>query len=89
MNPAALNAVKALADAIRELGRVPSGHLYASIMGSVDLETYQAVIDILKRASLVSEDGAHELRWIGPTFARIGGANGIDVPLVGGVKVRP
>jgi hypothetical protein len=66
VNSAALKAVKALADAIRELGRVPSGHLYASIMGSVDLETYQAVINILKRANLVSEDSVHELRWIGP-----------------------
>jgi hypothetical protein len=66
MNPAALNAVKALADAIRELVSVPSGHLYASIMGSVDLATYQAIIDILKRADLVSEDGSNMLRWVGP-----------------------
>ena len=65
MNHAALNAVKALADAIRELGRVPSGHLYASIMASVSLESYQAMLDILKRADLVSEDCSHELRWIG------------------------
>jgi hypothetical protein len=66
MNPAVLTAVKALADAIRELGSVPSGHLYASIMGSVSLENYTAVLDILKRAGLVSEDGSNMLRWIGP-----------------------
>lgn len=63
---AAVQAVKALADAIRELGSVPSGHLYAHIMGSVPLESYQAMLDILKQAGLVSEGGTHMLRWIGP-----------------------
>lgn len=62
---AALNIVLALAEAIRELGRVPSGTLYANVMGKLDLATYEAAIRMLKNAGLVKET-AHELEWTGP-----------------------
>jgi hypothetical protein len=64
---AAITAIKAIADAIRELGEVPSGHLYAQLMGKMSLADYTKVIDILKGATLVSESG-NLLKWIGPKF---------------------
>lgn len=60
-----LGIVRALGDTIRELGRVPSGHLYAVGMASLTLEQYTRAIDTLKRAGLVAEKN-HELIWIGP-----------------------
>ena len=64
---AAITAIKAIADAIRELGEVPSGHLYAHLMGKMSLADYNKVIGILKGATLVSESG-NLLKWTGPTF---------------------
>jgi hypothetical protein len=61
---ATLQIVKAVADTIRDLGSVPSGHLYAQLMSSLTLEQYQRVIDLLKRAGLVKEVH-YELTWIG------------------------
>ena len=62
---AALSALVAIADAIREAGRVPSGTLYAILCGRMDLRTYEALIRTLKNAGLV-EEKYNELRWIGP-----------------------
>lgn len=64
---AAFTATVAIAEAIRELGEVPSGHLYAQLMTRMDLRTYQRIIETLKGAGLVSET-AHLLRWTGPTL---------------------
>ena len=63
---AALLVTKVIADAIRELGAVPSGHLYVWVMNYLSLEQFNRVIDLLKDAGLVTET-AHELRWVGPT----------------------
>ena len=56
---AAIEILKALASTIHESGPqgVPSGHLYASIMGTLDLQAYQRAIDILVRQGLVRESG--------------------------------
>jgi hypothetical protein len=54
----------AIAEAIRELGSVPSGHLYARLMGQLAIEEYNAIIAVLKGAELVTEE-AHVLSWIG------------------------
>jgi hypothetical protein len=62
---AALMACKTFADAIRELGSVPSGHLYANVIGHMDLPTYERIIETLKRAGLVAEKN-HLLTWVGP-----------------------
>lgn len=56
----------AVAQAIQELGEVPSGHLYANLMGVLSLEQYQAIIQTLKDQKLISES-MHLLKWIGPT----------------------
>jgi hypothetical protein len=63
---AALEVTRAVAEAIRDLGEVPSGHLYARLLGTLSLEQYEAIIGVLKRTRLVEEDSSHVLRWIGP-----------------------
>ena len=60
---ATLEIVKAIAEAIRALGSVPSGHLYARVMGCLSLSQYNQVIGILKKQGLV-EEKYHELTWI-------------------------
>lgn len=56
----------AVADAIKALGPVPSGHLYAQLMGHMDLTTYQRIIDTLVNAEVVRRDPSHLLTWVGP-----------------------
>lgn len=63
---AALNVVQAIAETIREIGEVPSGHLYAMLMHKLELHEYEEVIEILKRTGLVTETPAHLLRWQEP-----------------------
>jgi hypothetical protein len=65
---AALLVLTAVAETIRELGSVPSGHLYATLMGRMDFEAYTKMLDTLKGAGLITESRSHELVWIGPRF---------------------
>lgn len=37
------------------LGGVPNGHLYAALMGKVDIETWQRFVDMLKDNGLATE----------------------------------
>jgi hypothetical protein len=60
-----IKIVAAVAEAIRELGTVPSGHLYAHLMGRMTLEQYNRIIVCLKGTGLVTES-AHLLKWVGP-----------------------
>lgn len=60
---AGLEILKALADTIRDLRSVPSGELYARVMGHMDINAYEKSIGILKGAGLVAESNAHLLTW--------------------------
>jgi len=62
----AFQALKALAEIIRHAGEVPSGELYARLMGKVTLEDYTRLVETLKRTGLVTETPGHLLRWVGP-----------------------
>lgn len=64
---AGLAMAVAVAETIRDLGEVPSGHLYAQLMASTQmtLPTYNILIASLKGAGLVSEKN-YLLRWVGP-----------------------
>jgi hypothetical protein len=62
---AAVAALLAIGETIREAKEVPSGVLYARLMQFMDLTAYTRVIDTLKGAGLVTEQ-AHVLRWVGP-----------------------
>ena len=57
--------IRATADAIRDAKQIPSGTLYAMVMGAMDLQTYNNVLGILKRTKLVTERG-YLLTWTGP-----------------------
>mgnify|MGYP001377281060 CR=1 FL=1 len=56
----------AIAEAIREVKEVPSGTLYAMLVGRVTMEGYTSIIRTLKGAGLVEETSSHLLRWTGP-----------------------
>ncbi len=60
-----IQLVKCVADTIRELKQVPSGHLYAQMMAHVNLPTYNGVITVLKASGLVREEN-HLLIWVEP-----------------------
>jgi hypothetical protein len=62
---AAIEIIKTIAEAVRSLGSVPSGHLYARVMGTLSLDAYTRVIESLKRMGLVEEKN-HLLTWVGP-----------------------
>jgi hypothetical protein len=61
---AGLEIVAAVAEAIKGLGSVPSGHLYAHLMHVLTLDEYTSVISLLKRQNLVRESG-FVLTWVG------------------------
>ena len=62
---AAFKALRAVAEAIRELGEVPEGQLYAGLSGHLELSVFEKIVGILVSADLVSRTH-HRLRWIGP-----------------------
>ena len=72
---AGIDALLALCEAIRSLGSVPSGVLYAHVMGVMSIDAYASAVATMKGAGLVAEEG-HVLRWTGPTFD----ADGTRVP---------
>jgi len=62
---ALIAAIRAVGDTIRDLGEVPSGHLYAMLMGHMSLETYNKLIGALQQSKLVKVEN-HLITWIGP-----------------------
>lgn len=63
---AVLELIWAVGDAIREAPTgIPSGELYAMLMGVMSLETYLALVEKLKEAGLVQESN-YLLKWVGP-----------------------
>ena len=62
---AGLAILLAVSETVREAKRVPSGTVYAALIGRVTFEGYQALIRTLKGAGLI-EEKANELIWVGP-----------------------
>lgn len=60
---AAIEAISAIGRVIRDVKRIPSGHLYAQLMGVLSLEKYEGAIAILKKGNLIKEE-SNELIWI-------------------------
>lgn len=54
---AALEVTKAIYDAIKAAGSagIPSGVLYAHVMGTMNLQTYQSAISYMERAGLIEQ----------------------------------
>jgi hypothetical protein len=63
---AALEIIQAVGEAIQTLGRVPSGELYANLMGTLSFERYTEIVRILVNAGVVREERSGLLTWIGP-----------------------
>lgn len=66
--PAAIRIVAAIADAVQEAGSVPSGHLYARLMGYMSVETFDSIISNIAATGLIRRDGNHLLVWTGPVL---------------------
>lgn len=60
-----LEVCEAIGTAIRSLGSVPSGHLYAHLCGKLSMGSYNNIIAILKNSKLV-EERSSILIWVGP-----------------------
>lgn len=58
-----IKLIKLVADSIKELKRVPNGHLYAMLMSILSLQEYEKIINILKNAGVI-ELKNNELFWI-------------------------
>lgn len=56
----------ALAEAIQDLGSVPSGELFVRVNAFLDIHQYNAAIDVLVTGGLVRRESTHLLVWIGP-----------------------
>jgi len=65
---AALGISVAIAEAVREAGEIPSGTLYAIVMGKLSLASYEAVLRTLAGAGLIKVEN-HLVRWTGPELA--------------------
>lgn len=52
----AIQTLKAVADAIKELGSVPSGELYARLMGHMSIQTYDKIIGILANGQIIRKE---------------------------------
>jgi hypothetical protein len=61
---AVIEVLMAVADAIKELKEVPSGHLYAALMGKMDIQSYEAIIRTLINSKLVARR-SDLLVWVG------------------------
>jgi len=57
---------EAVAESIHDLGSVPSGYLYAQVMGYMSVHMYTTILDALIKAKLIKIDKKHLITWIGP-----------------------
>jgi hypothetical protein len=65
---AAITMAGAIAEAVREAGSIPAGHVYAVLCGSMSASTFDQLVATLGRAGLVSREG-DLLKWVGPVLA--------------------
>lgn len=62
---AGLRAAVAVGQAIKELGSVPEGTLYAQLMGHMDLQAFESLVRLLVSTGVVEQDVNHVLRYVG------------------------
>lgn len=58
--------IDTVAEAVKELGSVPSGHLYAALTGVLNLTEYNMILAILQARGDVQLHG-HVISWVGPS----------------------
>ena len=62
---AAVEIMKAVASAVKDLGSIPSGHLYAQLMGKMSLDSYEKMTGALERMGIIRIDGNHLITYTG------------------------
>lgn len=62
---AGVKTIAAIAEAIRDLGEIPAGHLYGRLAGMLTIGDFERIIAILERTKLIEKHG-HLLVWTGP-----------------------
>lgn len=62
---AVLDLMVTMTELIRVKGEIPSGELYALVMGELNLRTYELILSKIKGSGLVIEKN-HLLVWVGP-----------------------
>jgi len=62
---AAVEIMKAVASAVKDLGSIPSGHLYAQLMGRMSLDSYEKMTGVLQRMGIISIDRNHLVTYTG------------------------
>jgi hypothetical protein len=60
----ALTTMRAVVETVRDLGRVPSGTVYATLMSRMDLSAYNKMVSLIVGTGLVRLEN-HELVWVG------------------------
>lgn len=64
---AACSVLGAIADALRNAGKLPAGELYAVLMAhGCTHEQFERLIGSMVRVGLVRRDASHMLHWTGP-----------------------
>ena len=61
---AAVQIMKAVAESIKEAGSIPSGHLYAQLMGKMSLGSYEKMIDAMRRMGVIQIED-HLITYVG------------------------
>jgi hypothetical protein len=61
---AAVQIMKAVAESIKEVGSIPSGHLYAQLMGKMSLGSYEKMIYAMQRMGIIRVED-HLITYIG------------------------
>jgi hypothetical protein len=62
---AALNVMLAVADAVRDAGRLPLGSLYATLSGHItSMSAFESMIRQLTNTGIIRREG-NELVWVG------------------------
>jgi len=62
---AAVEIMKAVASAVKELGSIPSGHLYARLMGKMSLDSYEKMTACMQRMGIIRIEGNHLITYTG------------------------
>jgi hypothetical protein len=63
----AVVVIQSVLEIVRELGRVPSGHVYATLTAKgCTINQWSAMVSVMTGTGLVELTKGHELVWIGP-----------------------
>lgn len=65
-NQAAMRAVFAVSEAVRNAGEIAAGVLYATLCQYMTADTFHRVVESMANAKLIERTPSQVLRWVGP-----------------------